>query len=172
MEDHLFKALALGSPYIQAACMGRATLTAAMVGKTHGTRLEKECGDDLAEYREKILQTFVGAIRLHEMYNSDFDRIPPAAIAMYSFYDRLSTGLRQLMAGARKFALQHVDRSDLMSLTREATDVSGIPYVMDADQEEVERILAEVAFDNARVVMQRCRSRSTGAHSCAGQFRF
>jgi hypothetical protein len=45
------------------------------------------------------------------------------------------------MAGARKFALRYVDRDDLMSLTREAAEVSGIPYVMEADQEEVDRIL-------------------------------
>ncbi len=35
LEDHLFKAIAPGAPYIKAACIGRATLTAAMVGKTH-----------------------------------------------------------------------------------------------------------------------------------------
>jgi hypothetical protein len=45
------------------------------------------------------------------------------------------------MAGARKFALKFIDRDDLMALTREAADVSGIPYVMEADMEEVERIL-------------------------------
>jgi len=45
------------------------------------------------------------------------------------------------MAGARKFALRYVDRDDLMALTREAAEVSGVAYVMEADQEEVERIL-------------------------------
>jgi len=141
LEDHIFKAIALASPYIQAVCIGRATLTAAMVGKTHGARLKKECGDDRARYRERILQTFAGAIRLKEIYGEDFNRIPPSAIGMYTYYNRLTTGLQQLMAGARKFALRYVDRNDLMALTREAAEVSGIPYVMEADQEEVERIL-------------------------------
>jgi len=45
------------------------------------------------------------------------------------------------MAETRKFALRYVDRDDLMALTREAAEVSGVPYVMQADQEEVERIL-------------------------------
>jgi len=49
--------------------------------------------------------------------------------------------LQQLMAGARKFALPHLERRDLMALTREAAEVSGIPYVMDADRDEVGRIL-------------------------------
>jgi hypothetical protein len=30
-------------------------------------------------------------------------------------------GLQQFMAGARKFAIQYLDRSDLVSLTREAS---------------------------------------------------
>ena len=35
-----------------------------------------------------------------------------------------------------------VDFSRLMALTREAADVSGIPYVMEADMEEGEKILS------------------------------
>jgi hypothetical protein len=46
------------------------------------------------------------------------------------------------MAGARKFRLDLIDRSDLMSLTREAVEISGIPYVMDVDRAEVDRILS------------------------------
>ena len=141
LEDHIFKGIALGSPYVKAVCLGRSTLTAAMVGKTHGERLMKEHGDDKARYQESILQTFSGATKLKEIYGDDFDRIPPAALGIYTYYDRLATGLQQLMAGARKFALKYLDRDDLMALTREAADVSGIPYVMEADQAEVDRIL-------------------------------
>jgi hypothetical protein len=56
--------------------------------------------------------------------------------------DRLKQGLQQLMAGARKFALPYVDRNDLVSLTREASEISGIPYVMDCDQKEIDAILS------------------------------
>jgi len=45
------------------------------------------------------------------------------------------------MAGSRKFALKYISRNDLCSLTREAANVSGIPYVMDSDKDEVEKIL-------------------------------
>jgi hypothetical protein len=45
------------------------------------------------------------------------------------------------MAGARKFALQYMERDDLVALTPEAAAVSGIPYVMDLDREEADRIL-------------------------------
>ncbi|MBS3906765.1 MAG: hypothetical protein KGZ49_06990 [Syntrophaceae bacterium] len=48
------------------------------------------------------------------------------------------------MAGARKFALNYISRDDLCALTREASEVSGISYVMDGDKEEVENILRKV----------------------------
>ncbi len=140
LEDQIFKAIALGAPYVRAVCMGRATLTAAMVGKTQGQLLEETFGKG-KEYQDALLRTFVAAAQLKEKYGEDFERIPPSAIAVYTYYDRLATGLRQLMAGARKFALNFIDRNDLMALTREAADVSGIPYVMEADMEEAERIL-------------------------------
>ncbi len=140
LEDHIFKAIALGAPYVRAVCMGRSTLTAAMVGKTHG-RMMKETYGDGAEYQDVLMSTFVGAEQLKERFGDDFVRIPPSAIGIYTYYDRLATGLRQLMAGERKFNLGLLSRDDLVSLTREATDVSGIPYVMDSDKEEVARIL-------------------------------
>jgi glutamate synthase domain-containing protein 2 len=140
LEDHIFKALALGAPYIKAVCMGRSTLTAAMVGKTQGQLLEETYGKDW-EYQEALLRTFIDAAELREKYGKDSERIPPAAIGVYTYYDRLATGLRQLMAGGRKFALNFINRNDLVALTREAADVSGIPYIMESDMEEVERIL-------------------------------
>ncbi|MFQ6121928.1 MAG: FMN-binding glutamate synthase family protein [Dehalococcoidales bacterium] len=140
LEDHIFKAIALGAPYVKAICMGRATLTAAMVGKTHGQLMEESYGRG-KEYQDMLLRTFIGAAQLEEKYGEEFQRIPPAAIGIYTYYDRLATGLRQLMAGERKFALNLIERDDLMALTREAADVSGIPYVMEADMEEVEKIL-------------------------------
>ncbi len=140
LEDHVFKAIALGAPYVRAVCMGRSTLTAAMVGKTHGQLMEETYGRG-EKYQEMMLRTFHAAEQLKEKYGKDFDKIPPAAIGVYTYYDRLATGLRQLMAGERKFALNFVERNDLMALTREAADVSGIPYIMETDVEEVEKIL-------------------------------
>jgi glutamate synthase domain-containing protein 2 len=140
LEDHVFKAIALGAPYVNAVCMGRSTLTAAMVGKTHGQLMEETYGRG-EKYQDMLLRTFTAAEQLKEKYGKDFDKIPPAAIGVYTYYDRLATGLRQLMAGERKFALNLVERNDLMALTREAADVSGIPYIMETDAEEVEKIL-------------------------------
>ena len=60
---------------------------------------------------------------------------------MFNYYDRLGVGLQQLMCGARKFALKYITRDDLSCITREASDITGIPYIMDVDAEEVDNIL-------------------------------
>ena len=141
LEDHIFKGIALGAPYIKACCMGRATMAAAMVGNTYGELLEERHFPDREAYDDVLLKVFHIAGALKDRFGQDFKRIRPGTIGLLSYLDRLTAGLQQLMAGARKFALQYVDRDDLVALTRDAADVSGIPYVMDSDREEVDRIL-------------------------------
>ncbi|MBI4318085.1 MAG: FMN-binding glutamate synthase family protein [Chloroflexi bacterium] len=142
LEDHVFKALALGAPFVKAVCMGRATMIPAMIGKNIGIWMkEGKLPKEVAKFGDTVDKIFVGAAKLKEKYGEDYKRIPPAAIGMYTFCDRLGAGLQQLMAGARKFALRYIDRDDLVALTREAADVTGIPYVMDCDRIEIERIL-------------------------------
>ncbi len=141
MEDHIFKAIALAAPYVKAVCLGRAIMTAAMVGKTHGKLMEEKMeleGGDLSAGYERL---FAVGSQLKERFGKDFVKLPAGAIGMYSYIDRLKQGMQQLMAGARKFALKYIDRNDLVALTREAAEVSGIPYVMDSDRAEVERII-------------------------------
>ncbi len=138
LEDHIFKAIALGAPYIQAVALGRATLAAAMVGKTNGEKILRENPEGADEAMNKA---FVNLGALKAKYGKDFARIPPAAIGVYNYYDRLSTGLQQFMAGERKFKLNLIDRNDIMALTKEAAEISGISYVMDADKEEIAKIL-------------------------------
>jgi hypothetical protein len=70
-----------------------------------------------------------------------FADIPPGAIGVYTYFQRLGQGMRQLMAGNRKFALQYIERDDIAAIIREAAEVSGIPDVMDVDKDEVEKIL-------------------------------
>ncbi len=141
LEDHIFKALALAAPYAKGVCLGRAILTAAMVGKTHGRLLAERCERMGQQLEDGYLQLFAVGAQLKERFGSEFKDLPPGAIGLYSYIDRLRQGLQQLMAGARKFSLQHIQRSDLVALTREAAEISAITYVMDSDQEEIDRIL-------------------------------
>jgi glutamate synthase domain-containing protein 2 len=142
LEDHIFKAIALAAPYIKAICLGRASMTAAMVGNTIGEMIKKgKVPADIAKYGTNVENVFVLAAKLKEKYGKDFERIPTGTIGMITYFDRLNAGLQQLMAGARKFALKYISRNDLFALTRKASEISGIPYVMDADREEVDKIL-------------------------------
>ncbi len=79
---------------------------------------------------------------MHRKFKGNgFDEIPTGALGLYTYYERLAQGLRQLMAGSRKFALEYISRDDLAALTREAADISGISYIMDVDREEADAIL-------------------------------
>ena len=141
LEDHIFKALALGAPHVKAICLGRAMMTAAMVGKTHGRLMAEKMELEGKDIEEGYLRLFAVGAQLRERFGKDFRELPAGAIGMYSYIHRLRQGLQQLMAGARKFALRYIDRNDLVALTREAADVSGIPYVMESDKEEIDKIL-------------------------------
>ncbi len=142
LEDHIFKALALAAPYIKAICLGRASMTAAMVGNTIGEMIKKgKVPTDIAKYGTDIEHVFILAAKLKDKFGKDFQKIPAGAIGMITYFDRLNAGLQQFMAGARKFALKYITREDLVALTRESAEVSGIPYVMESDQDEVEKIL-------------------------------
>lgn len=142
LEDHIFKVIALGAPYFKAVCMGRATMIPAMVGKNIGIWLkEGKLPKDAKAYGDSVEEIFVKADELKKKYGSEYANIPLGAIGMYTFSDRIKAGLQQLMAGERKFALKYLDRNDLVSLTKECTDITDIPYVMDSDAEEVDKIL-------------------------------
>lgn len=144
LEDQIFKGLALGAPFVKLIGMARSPIAAAMVGKTIGRTIEEH---QVPVYVERFGTTkdeiFVTASSLRkELGNDEFEKIPTGALGLYTYYERLAQGLRQLMAGSRKFTLEHIARDDLAALTREAADISGIQYVMDADQAEVEEILS------------------------------
>ena len=67
--------------------------------------------------------------------------MPLGAMALYTYVDKLRTGLTQFMAGARSFRLDTVNRGDVVALTEDAAKVSGLAYIMDAYREEAEEII-------------------------------
>ncbi len=62
--------------------------------------------------------------------------IPMGAVGIYTYAQKFRTGLQQIMAGSRNFRLSTMSRDDLMALTPEAAEVSGIDYVMGARYDE------------------------------------
>lgn len=142
-EDQIFKGLSMGAPFVKLVGMARGPIAAAMVGKTIGRTIND---GQIPVYIERFGNTkeeiFVTASHLrNELGNEEFDKIPTGALGLYTYYERLAQGLRQLMAGSRKFAMKHISRDDIAALTPEAAAVSGIKYIMDVDKAEVDHIL-------------------------------
>ena len=146
-EDQIFKGLAMGAPFVKLVGMARSPIAAAMVGKTIGKSIGR---GEIPVYVQRFGQTkeeiFVTAAELRKELGAEyFENLPTGAIGLYTYYERLAQGLRQLMAGARKFKLDdpgtRPDRGDLVTLTREAGEISGIPFVSEHDAETADAII-------------------------------
>ena len=142
-EDQIFKGLAMGAPFVKLIGMARAPIAAAMVGKTIGRTIDE---NQIPVYIERFGQSkdeiFVTAAELRQdLGDEEFEKIPTGALGLYTYYERLAQGLRQLMAGCRKFALEYISRDDITALTREAAERSGIQFIMDVDKSKVMEIL-------------------------------
>lgn len=141
-EDQIFKGLALGAPYFKLVGMARAPLAAAMVGKTIGKKIKEGMIPVFVErFGSSAEEIFVTAPDLKRKFGKDFDNLPTGAIGLFTYMERLHQGLRQIMAGSRKFSPEYIARDDIAALTREASEISGIKYIMDSDKEEAEKIL-------------------------------
>ena len=142
-EDHMFKVLAMGAPYVKAVCLGRAIMIPGMVGKNIGEWLKQgKLPRTVKQYGETVEEIFVTYETLKARFGKEIDELPLGAIGWYTYVDKLKVGLQQFMAGSRNFSLPTISRNDIVSLTREAEDVSGVTYVMDAFRSEAEAIIA------------------------------
>jgi glutamate synthase domain-containing protein 2 len=145
-EDHIFKILAMGAPFTKAVCMGRALMIPGMVGKNIGLWLQEGTNalpKTVSNFGSTVEEIFVCYEQLVNKYGKEtVKEMPLGALGVYSFTDKLKVGLQQLMAGSRNFKVPTISRDDVMALTPEAAQVSGIPYVMDAYREEAEKIIS------------------------------
>ena len=152
-EDHLFKALSLVAPYAKLICLGRAPMIAGFLGSNiegvfYPDRKAELNGNwdvlpssvtEYGKYPEEIFaewETIKNKVGSDEMKN-----IPLGAIAMCGYVDKLACGLQQFLAGGRKFDISELNRNDLISANRETEEVTGIPYMTDALDEEAKAIL-------------------------------
>jgi hypothetical protein len=153
LEDHIFKALALGAPFTKLVCMGRGImipgyLGANIEGVLHPDRKEKLCGNwdklpktvsDLGSSAEEIFASYFDVQK--KVGKDEMKNIPYGAIAFYTMADKLSCGLQQLMAGARKFSLDQITRNEIFSGNRETAKETGIPHVSDVKDDVAKKIL-------------------------------
>jgi hypothetical protein len=124
--------------------MGRAIMIPGMVGKNIAQWIkEGKLPKSVSDFGSKPEEIFVCYDELKEKYGSKMKELPLGAVAMYTATQKLKVGLQQLMAGARRFSVPAIVRDDLMALTREASEVSGIPYVTESYLSKAEKILKE-----------------------------
>jgi glutamate synthase domain-containing protein 2 len=142
-EDGVFKALALGAPFVRAVCMGRALMIPGMVGKNIEQWLKDgKLPNTVSQFGSTPEEIFVNYEDVKNIVGADeMKNIPLGAVGIYSYSEKIRVGLQQLMAGARCFSVPAITRRELMSLTEECAKVTGIPYLMDAYREEAEAIL-------------------------------
>jgi glutamate synthase domain-containing protein 2 len=144
-EDHIFKVLAMGAPFVKAICMGRALMIPGMVAKNIALWANDGNGSlpkTVSEYGSKLEEIFVCHEELVAKYGkARVNEMPAGAIGVYTFVDKLKVGLQQLMAGSRNFSLATIGRHHIFALTEDAAKISGIPYVMDAYRQQAEAII-------------------------------
>jgi len=152
-EDHIFKAIALCAPYTKLVCMGRAPMIPGFLGANIEGVFKPEKRSSLnghwetlpptvqefGKYPEEIFACWEQV--KNKVGKDEIKNIPFGAIAMYGYVDKLSCGLQQFMAGARKFRLSEISRSDLMAANRETANETNIPFLTDALDDKAKKIL-------------------------------
>jgi hypothetical protein len=123
--------------------MGRALMIPGMVGKNIDNWIKDgKLPKSVSDFGSKPEEIFVNYEKVKDIVGTnEIKNIPLGAIGIYSYADKIKVGLQQLMAGARKFNVTKITRSELMSLTEECTRVTKIPYLMDCYKEEAMKIL-------------------------------
>jgi len=147
-ETSIFKAIAMSNfgdgPFVKAVLMGRSPITAAFKGSYFSQlaqegKLPKGFADKFGATPEKF---FIAAPEIKAKYGDRFKEIPWEAVAVYTYLtDRIGVGLKQMLAGNRKWKLDLISRNDLMSLSERAAKVTGIPTPDEIEKDAIERIL-------------------------------
>jgi glutamate synthase domain-containing protein 2 len=147
-ETSILKAIALSNfgegPLVKAVLMGRSPITAVMKSSyfkqlAQENKLPRVFAERYGATPDKF---FIATPELKKKYGERFSEIPLEAVGVYTYLtDRVGVGLRQMMAGARKWRLDLLDRNDLMSLSERATKVTGVPMADEIEKGAVEKIL-------------------------------
>ena len=148
-ETQIVKAIAMSNfgdgPVVKAVGMARAPITAAMkasyfVELASEGRLPKSF---VELYGSDPEQFFICSAELRTAHGDAVGKeIPWSAVGVHTYFsDRLAVGLRQLLAGSRKWQLGLLSRDDLATLTERAAKVTGLPLVEDAKREAFANIL-------------------------------
>lgn len=154
-EDQIFKALALGAPYVKLICMGRALMIPGFLGSNIEGVLKPEVKEKvngnwdrlpktISDLGSKPEEIFAGYESLQKKVGKDeMKNIPYGAIALWTLVDKLNAGLQQLMAGVRKFSPKGISRNEIFSANRETEKETKIPFITDVADDEAKKIIED-----------------------------
>ncbi len=152
-EDQIFKALALGAPFTKLICMGRALMVPAFVGSNIEGVLKPEKkangGGNWTKLPPAVEARGHTESEIFACYydvqnrvgKDEMKNIPFGAIAAWTLADKLSAGLQQLLAGARKFSISEITRNEIWSANRETERETGVPFITDESDDVAKVIL-------------------------------
>lgn len=152
-EDQMFKALALGAPFVKMICIGRATMIPGFLGANIEGVLKperkaamsgnwNELAKSVADIGTQPEEIFAGYYDVQKKVGAkEMKNIPFGAIAVWTLADKLAAGLQQLLAGARRFNISEISRFDLTSGNRETERETGIPFITEVQDEKAKRLL-------------------------------
>jgi hypothetical protein len=152
-EDQIFKALALGAPFTKLVCMGRAIMIPGFLGSNvegalRPERKEKVNGNwdtlpaHFKDFGVSPEEIFAGYYDVQKKVGKDeMKNIPYGAIAMWTLADKLTAGLQQLLAGARKFSVTDITRADIVAANRETERETKLPFITEVQNESALTIL-------------------------------
>lgn len=137
-ETQMYKAMAMSDlgdgPIVKSIAMARTPILAVMKGERFARLAsENQLPESFAkQYGSKPEQFFISSsavqnLRPDAKLGTD---IPWGAVGLYTYWhDRIGEGLKQLMAGTRKFKLDCIEREDINALTEYASKVTGIETI-------------------------------------------
>ncbi|MEM4508163.1 MAG: glutamate synthase-related protein, partial [Archaeoglobaceae archaeon] len=148
-ETQILKAIAMSNfgdgPIVKTVTTGRAPLTAVMKSE-YFVKLAKEgkLPKSFTEvYGDKPDKFFALADEFKAKFGEKIgNAIPWSAVGLYSYVYRMSVGMKQLLAGMRKFKLELANRNDLAALSPLASEVTGIPMIHKVDEQIFDSILS------------------------------
>jgi glutamate synthase domain-containing protein 2 len=133
-ETQIYKSMAMSNlgdgPLVKAIAMARAPLLTVMKSYNYVKLAESnQLPAGFATcYGTNPRHFFINAQEIEDRFpGMELGKdIPYGAVGEFTYFDRVAEGLKQLMAGSRKFGFQHIQRSDIASLTPYAQKVTGI----------------------------------------------
>ncbi|MCK5684426.1 FMN-binding glutamate synthase family protein [bacterium] len=120
-EDQVFKGLAYGDGHVLGIGLCRASMAAAMTGKTIGEQIKNHnVPERFKPYGSTIEEIFCDLPDLRSIYGTGANEFSTGAIGVFSYLNKIAFGLKHFAALNRKFNLDFLDKTDLIPLTPEA----------------------------------------------------